>query len=71
MSRFGFFALLRQWFRLSDTVAQRRILYRRPIATLPDITILDIPVPFANPTLPANIASRDQGSGQSRVIASR
>jgi len=38
--------------RLSDTLAQRRILYRRPIATLPDIMMLDISVPFANPTLP-------------------
>lgn len=38
--------------RLSDTLAQRRILYPRPIATLPDIMILDIPAAFAGPTLP-------------------
>lgn len=38
--------------RLSDTLAQRRILYRRPIATLPDIMMLDIPAVFAGRTLP-------------------
>lgn len=38
--------------RLTDTLAQRRILYPRPIATLPDIMILDIPGAFAGPTLP-------------------
>lgn len=38
--------------RLTDTLAQRRILYRRPIATLPDIMMLDISAAFAGPTLP-------------------
>lgn len=38
--------------RLSDTLARRRVLYRRPIATLPDIMMLDIPIPFANAALP-------------------
>lgn len=38
--------------RLTDTLAQRRILYPRPIATLPDIMILDISAAFAGPTLP-------------------
>lgn len=38
--------------RLTDMLAQRRILYTRPIATLPDIMILDISAAFAGPTLP-------------------
>lgn len=38
--------------RLTDTLAQRRTLYRRPIAPLPDIMMLDIPAAFAGPTLP-------------------
>jgi hypothetical protein len=38
--------------RLSDSLARRRILYPRPIATLPDIMMLDIPDAFAGPSLP-------------------
>lgn len=38
--------------RLSETLARRRTLYRRPIATLPDVMMLDIPEAFAGRTLP-------------------
>jgi len=37
--------------RLVDTLARRRILYPRPIVTLPDILVIDIPAPFASASL--------------------
>ncbi len=37
--------------RLSETLARRRMLYPRPIATLPDILVVDVPAPFAHPSL--------------------
>lgn len=37
--------------RLSDTLARRRATYRRPIPTLPNILVVDLPEEFANPDL--------------------
>jgi hypothetical protein len=37
--------------RLSDTLAKRRLTYRRPIPTLPNIVVIDVPEPFAHPDL--------------------
>jgi hypothetical protein len=38
--------------RLTDHLAARRILYPRPIATMPDILVIDIPARYAAPSLP-------------------
>lgn len=38
--------------RLTDELAARRHLYDRPIATMPDILLIDIPARFASPSLP-------------------
>lgn len=38
--------------RLIHDLAARRILYRRPIATMPDILVIDIPPRHAAPSLP-------------------
>jgi hypothetical protein len=37
--------------RLTDFLARRRCLYPRPIATLPDLLVIDVPVRFAHPSL--------------------
>jgi hypothetical protein len=37
--------------RLSDTLARRRRLYPRPLATLPDLLVIDVPAPFAHASL--------------------
>jgi len=39
-------------YALTDDLARRRILYRRPLATLPDILVVDVPRRFADPSLP-------------------
>lgn len=38
--------------RLVDDLAARRILYGRPLATMPDVLLIDIPSAFASPSLP-------------------
>ena len=38
--------------RLVDHLAARRQLYGRPLATMPDILLIDIPRAFASPSLP-------------------
>jgi hypothetical protein len=38
--------------RLSDHLAARRCLYSRPLATMPDILLIDIPSAFASASLP-------------------
>jgi len=38
--------------RLVDTIASCRRLYSRPVPTLPDILLLDVPARFADATLP-------------------
>lgn len=38
--------------RLADTLARRRIVYPRPLPTLPDIVLLDLPPRFRSPSLP-------------------
>lgn len=38
--------------RLADTIARRRIVYPRPLPTLPDIVLLDLPPRFRSPSLP-------------------
>ena len=38
--------------RLSKSLVRRRTLYTRPLATLPDVVMLEISPPFASPTLP-------------------
>ncbi|MBN8838654.1 MAG: hypothetical protein J0I25_00440 [Sphingomonadales bacterium] len=38
--------------RLIDHLAARRVLYPRPIATMPDILVIDIPSRYAAPSLP-------------------
>ncbi|QOT73103.1 hypothetical protein H5V43_04050 [Sphingobium fuliginis] len=38
--------------RLIHDLAVRRILYRRPIPTMPDILVIDIPPRYAAPSLP-------------------
>jgi hypothetical protein len=38
--------------RLVDDLAARRILYGRPLATMPDVLLIDIPRVFASPSLP-------------------
>jgi hypothetical protein len=37
---------------LTDDLARRRILYPRPLPTLPDILVIDVPGRFAHPSLP-------------------
>jgi hypothetical protein len=38
--------------RLVDDLAARRILYGRPLATMPDVLLIDIPPDYASPSLP-------------------
>jgi len=38
--------------RLGDILASRRRHYSRPLPTLPDICVIDIPQPYASPSLP-------------------
>jgi hypothetical protein len=38
--------------RLVDDLAARRILYGRPLATMPDVLLIDIPSGYASPSLP-------------------
>lgn len=38
--------------RLTDDLAARRRLYARPLATMPDVLLIDIPPAFASPSLP-------------------
>ena len=38
--------------RLVDDLAARRILYGRPLATMPDVLLIDIPSVYASPSLP-------------------
>lgn len=38
--------------RLVDNLAARRLLYGRPLATMPDVLLIDIPPVFAAPSLP-------------------
>jgi hypothetical protein len=38
--------------RLSKSMVRRRTLYTRPLATLPDVVMLEIAPPFAGPSLP-------------------
>lgn len=38
--------------RLVDDLAARRILYGRPLATMPDVLLIDIPPAYAAPNLP-------------------
>lgn len=38
--------------RLADHLAARRRLYARPLATMPDVLLIDIPPIFASPSLP-------------------
>ncbi|GEM_PF-2020710 len=38
--------------RLADGLARRRLRYPRPILTMPDLCVLDVPALFASPTLP-------------------
>ena len=38
--------------RLVDDLAARRILYGRPLATMPDVQLIDIPAAYASPSLP-------------------
>lgn len=38
--------------RLADHLAAKRRLYPRPLATMPDILLIDIPPVFASPSLP-------------------
>jgi hypothetical protein len=42
----------RSAMRLVDDLAARRILYGRPLATLPDVLLIDIPRAFASHSLP-------------------
>lgn len=48
-SHLGCLALM---IRLSNSLVQRRALYSRLLATLPEVVMLDISAPFAGPTLP-------------------
>jgi hypothetical protein len=36
---------------LSETLARKRVTYRRPILTLPNIVVIDVPSEFAHPDL--------------------
>lgn len=38
--------------RLTDHLAARRILYPRPLPTMPDVLLIDVPPVFASPSLP-------------------
>ncbi len=38
--------------RLADTIARRRACYPRPLPTLPDLCVIDVPRRFAAPLLP-------------------
>ncbi|MEN2749877.1 hypothetical protein [Sphingomonas sp. T9W2] len=38
--------------RLGNTIARQRLHYRRPLPTLPDVCLIDIPQPYASPSLP-------------------
>lgn len=38
--------------RLVDDLAARRMLYGRPLATMPDVLLIDIPSVYASPSLP-------------------
>ncbi|MET3438063.1 hypothetical protein [Sphingomonas sp. 1185] len=37
--------------RLADTLARRRLRYARPLPTMPDICLIDVPPPYASPSL--------------------
>ncbi len=39
-------------YALDHDLAHRRILYSRPLLTLPDILVIDVPPAFAHPSLP-------------------
>jgi len=39
-------------YALTDDLARRRILYPRPLPTLPDILVIDVPPRFAHASLP-------------------
>jgi hypothetical protein len=39
-------------YALTDDLARRRILYSRPLPTLPDILVIDVPQVFAHASLP-------------------
>ena len=39
-------------YRLVDDMARVRRLYRRPLPTLPDLLLIDVPPSFASPALP-------------------
>ena len=39
-------------YALTHDLARRRILYPRPLPTLPDILVIDVPRRFAHPSLP-------------------
>src|SRR5258706_8128423 len=43
--------MLPRMVRLSDSLARRRLLYPRPLATLPDLLVIDVPARFAHPSL--------------------
>jgi len=38
--------------RLSDGLARRRTVYRRPLSTVPDVMVIDIDEPYRSPSLP-------------------
>jgi len=38
--------------RLIDDLAARRVLYRRPLTTMPDVLLIDIPPAYGSPSLP-------------------
>jgi len=39
-------------YALEQDLARRRIVYPRPLATLPDIVLIEVPEPFATASLP-------------------
>lgn len=39
-------------YALTDDLARRRVLYSRPLPTLPDVLVIDVPPPFAHASLP-------------------
>lgn len=45
-------AILGGMYALTHDLARRRILYPRPLLTLPDVLLFDIPACFAHPSLP-------------------
>ncbi|WP_404337892.1 hypothetical protein AB2M62_03665 [Sphingomonas sp. MMS12-HWE2-04] len=49
---FGGGAKLPAMYVLNQDLARRRLFYPRPILTLPDVMVIDIPARFAAPSLP-------------------